>query len=227
MHLAITLLVVALPVAFFYLFAQFGHVSIDMILSDLGRSALRLAIAYVIAAIIGWICAVSFYRGTRSIVALPLFDVLQSFPTFAAMPIAVTLWGNSEQTIIFFLVITIIWPIFFSIVSSLKLIRREWREATQIYNVRGWSYIRRFLWPASQAGLITGSIIGLGEGWEALIATEIIVHANTGLGSFFSSVDTDPTLTAFGIFGFLLIIFCVNKLLWLPLLTRSHARMKE
>ena len=227
LHVAITLLVVVLPVAFFIALAHFGHLSTATLFADFWRSTFRLLVAYLIAAAIGWLCAVLFYRGRASAVALPTFDVLQSFPTFAAMPIAVTLWGNSDTTIISFLVITIIWPIFFSIVSSLSLIHREWREATQIYNVRGWNYVRRFLWPASQAGLITGSIIGLGEGWEALIATEIIVHTDVGLGEFFTSVNTNPTLTALGIFGFLLVIFSVNKVLWLPLLTRSHARMKE
>ncbi len=168
-----------------------------------------------------------FYKGKVATVALPVFDVLQSFPTFAALPIAVTLWGPSEMTIISFLVITIIWPIFFSLISSLSMIRRDWQEAVTLYHLRGWNYVRYFLWPASRAGLVTGSIIGLGEGWEALIATEIIVSAPKGLGAFFTSVNTNATVTAFGILGFLLLIFSLNKILWLPLLRWSHKHMEE
>ena len=226
-HVLVTLIFVAMPFLFFLIFSQVAHLSLGTLMHDLLLSSIRLLIAYVFAAAIGWLCAVLFYRGKRADVALPVFDVLQSFPTFAALPIAITLWGASETTIIFFLVITIIWPIFFSIVSNLKMLRSDWREAVVIYRLKGWNYLRYFLWPASRAGLITGSIIGLGEGWEALIATEIIVSTKSGLGPFFSSVNTNPTVTAFGIFGFLLLIFSVNKLIWLPLLHWSHKHLEE
>lgn len=225
-HLTATLGIIAVPFLFFLLFSKIANLSLPTLLSDLARSTIRLMIAYSIAAIIGWLCAVLFYRGKRAAFALPIFDVLQSFPTFAALPIAVTLWGPSEITIISFLVITIIWPIFFSIISSLTMIRRDWREAATIYNLHGWNYIRYFLWPASRTGLVTGSIIGLGEGWEALIATEIIVNAPKGLGAFFISVNTNTTVTALGILGFLLLIFSINKILWLPLLHWSHKHME-
>lgn len=226
-HVLAALIFVAMPFLFYLIFSQVAHLSLGVLMHDLLLSSIRLLIAYAFAATIGWLCAVLFYRGKRADIALPIFDVLQSFPTFAALPIAITLWGPSETTIVFFLVITIIWPIFFSIVSNLKMLRSDWREAVFIYRLTGWNYLRYFLWPASRAGLITGSIIGLGEGWEALIATEIIVSAQNGLGPFFSSVSTNPTITAFGILGFLLLIFSINKLIWLPLLHWSHKHLEE
>ena len=226
-HLIATLTVMSLPLVFFFIFSKIANLSLPTLLSDLALSSTRLIIAYFIAAIIGWLCAVAFYRGHRATIAIPIFDVLQSFPTFAALPIAVTLWGPSETTIISFLIITIIWPIFFSIISSLTMIRHDWQEAVTVYKLHGWNYVRYFLWPASRTGLVTGSIIGLGEGWEALIATEIIVNAPKGLGAFFISVNTNTTVTTFGILGFLLLIFSINKIIWLPLLHWSHKHMEE
>lgn len=76
-------------------------------------------------------------------------------------------------------------------------------------------------------GFITGSIVGLGEGWEALIATEIIVGMDTGLGNFFQTYSTNPKITAFGVLGFLILIFSINKVIWLPLLEWSHRKMEE
>jgi ABC-type anion transport system duplicated permease subunit len=124
-------------------------------------------------------------------------------------------------------VITIIWPIFFTVVSQLKLLKTEWQEAVQISGLKGFNYLKYYLWPASLPGLITGSIIGLGEGWEALVATEIIVNHPVGLGSFFQTYTTSGSITALGIFGLLLLIFCVNKLIWLPLLEWSHKKTEE
>ena len=58
-------------------------------------------------------------------------------------------------------------------------------------------------------------------------STEIIVKSHIGLGAFFNSYTHDTTITALGIFGFLMIIFIINKLLWLPLLERSHKMLGE
>lgn len=226
-HLVLTLVVVVVPFLFFLLFSKAANINTGGLFQDVFISFGRLVFAYAIAAALGWLLAVSFYRGKRASVALPFFDVMQSFPTFALLPIVTLLWGKSELTIIFFLVITIIWPIFFTVVSQLKLLKSEWQEVVQISGLSGWNFVKYYLWPASLPGLITGSIIGLGEGWEALVATEIIVNHPVGLGSFFQSNSEHSVITALGIFGLLLLIFCVNKLIWLPLLDWSHRRSEE
>lgn len=226
-HLVITLFVVALPFLFLLWFSQFSGIATSRLFSDIGISLTRLIIAYVISAGIAWVLAVSFYHGRRAVIALPFFDILQSFPTFAVVPLAVLTFGKTNATIIFFLVITIIWPILFSIISSLKLIKHDWEEAAEISGLRGINYVRHFLWPISVPGLITGSIIGLGEGWEALVATELIMGIQMGLGNFFDANASHGETIALGVLGLLIIIFSINKLLWLPLLEASHHRMEE
>lgn len=227
LHLLVTVGMVSIPFIFLLVFSRAAKIGTATLFIDIFVSFLRLLVAYVISAVLGWIFAVLFYRGRRAAVALPIFDVLQSFPTFAALPLATFVWGPSNLTVIFFLVITVIWPIFFSVISSLKLMRRDWEEAAEIFNLRGLLYVKKFLLPVSMPGLITGSIVGLGEGWEALIATEIIVGMRNGLGSFFQMFSHNTTITALGILGFLLLIFSINKLVWLSLLEWSHRKMGE
>lgn len=226
-HALVTLGIAATPFIFLLFFARFTNVTLHILLSDLFVSSVRLLAAYVISVILAWIAGALLYRGRRAIIALPAADVLQSFPTFAALPLAAYVWGAGNATVIFFLVVTIIWPIFFSIVSSLKLIRHDWDEAVRIAGLGGWAYVRYFLLPVSLPGVITGSIIGLGEGWEALVATEIILGSRVGLGSFFSGYSGNSAITSLGILGLLLFIFSLNSIVWLPLLHRSHARIEE
>lgn len=227
LHVLITLFIVIVPFLFLLAFSRFAHIATETLFRDLFVSVGRLIAAYAIAGIFGWLFAVSFYRGKRAVIALPIFDVLQSFPTFAALPLAVFLWGHSNFVVIFFLIITIIWPIFFSIISSLKLVKRDWQEAAEMTGLSGFNYLRFFLLPMTTHGLITGSIIGLGEGWEALVATEIIVGIKPGLGGFFEIFSHNIPITIFGILGFLLLIFSINKIIWLPLLEWSHRKMEE
>ena len=226
-HLLVTLIFVVLPFLFFLLFSKAASLGTQKLFSDVFISVWRLIVAYIVAVFLGWLFAVNFYKGRKANFALPVFDVLQSFPTFALLPLITLAWGKSEGTIIFFLVITIIWPIFFTVVSQLKLLKSDWQEAVQISGLKGFKYLKYYLWPASLPGLITGSIIGLGEGWEALVATEIIVNHPVGLGGFFQSYSNSTSITALGIFGLLLLIFSVNKLIWLPLLEWSHRQNEE
>ncbi|MEJ0021380.1 MAG: ABC transporter permease subunit [Candidatus Doudnabacteria bacterium] len=187
----------------------------------------RLFAAYVIAVLLGWSLATLFYRGILSHVVLPLFDILQSFPEFAILPFAVHYFGQSNFTVIFFLVLTIIWPVVFSVLSSLRLVKHEVEEAVEIYHLSGWNYFRKFILPLSIPGLVTGSIIGLGEGWGALVATEIIVKLPGGVGEFFQIHSLDTTITLLGILALLIIVFSINKLVWIPLLDASHRLMEE
>lgn len=226
-HLAATFAIIVVPFVYLLLFAYWSQLDQRALYASLLVSCLRMLVAYLIAVTVAWLCAVAFYRGKRAAIALPIFDVLQSLPTFAALPLAVLAFGQDNFTVIFFLILTILWPIFFSIISALKRINREWYEVVAMADLSSWQYVRRFVLPITIPGLITGSIIGLGEGWEALIATEMIAHVKTGLGQFFISVTDSPTITAFGILGLLLFIFSLNKLIWLPLLEHSHHRMEE
>ncbi len=226
-HVIVTALFIVIPFVFLLLFAQLSNIASAKLAIDVSSSLTRIALAYFVAAFLGWFFAVLFYKGKRAIIALPIFDVLQSFPTFAALPIATMIWGPNNFTIIFFLVLAIIWPVFFSVISSMKLIKREWEEAVEVYQLSKIDYLRKFLLPVSIPGLITGSIVGMGDGWEALIATEIIVGIKTGLGSFFQFFSANTNMTALGILGFLLIIFTINKLIWLPLLNWGHQKMEE
>lgn len=226
-HMFATLLFILVPILFFLGFSLVTHITIAQLFADISVSLMRLVIAFVISIVLGWVLAAMFYRGKASTVALPVFDVLQSVPTFAALPIAVMYWGRTNTTVIFFLVLAIIWPVLFSIISSLKLIKNEYNDAVSIYGLKGWRRVRYFLLPASIPGLITGAIIGLGEAWEAIIATEMIIGMRHGLGTFFQGFSNNPQVTAFGMLGVLMFVFAINKLFLLPMLDKSHSLVEE
>jgi len=222
-HIIVGLLIILVPLFLLFAFSVVSGIEFSSALYDLSVSMWRLFVALVISTVAAWILVVSLVRDkTSNNIVLSFFDVLQSLPTFTILPIAVHFLGNKASTIIFFLVITMIWPIVFSVVSSLKQAERSFTEAVYISRIHGFNYIKYYLLPLTMPGIITGAIIGLGEGWEALIATEIILQAKTGLGPFFQSFADNTYMTLLGVLVFLSIIYTINKFIWLPLLEKSH-----
>jgi ABC-type nitrate/sulfonate/bicarbonate transport system permease component len=226
-HLLIAFGVLILPLVSLFVFSFVNGIQFTTAISDLLISTGRLFVAFIFATVIAWLLVVVLIRGKTESAVLALFDVLQSMPTFIILPMAVHFLGQSEFTIIFFLTITIIWPIIFSIVSSLKQIDKSWTEAVKMSRMKGIDYVRYFLLPVTTPGIVTGAIIGLGDGWEALIATELLLHTKTGLGPFFTSFSNNTTMTLFGVLIFLSVIYALNKFIWLPLLEKSHRLIEQ
>lgn len=227
-HVLATIFIVLLP----FLFVAFVlPLSVDqkkLFIQDLLLSSMRLGVGYVISVILAIIFALFLTRGKVGAFFLPFFDVMQSFPTFAMLPLVIRYFGASNVTVIIFLVFTMIWPILFAIISAQKLVKDEWNEAADIYGAKGWRRLIHYYLPLSYPGLIVGSIVGLGEGWEAVVGAEIIVGIESGgLGAFFNHNGDSTSIVLFGVFALLLCIFVINKLIWLPLLEKSHKLLSE
>lgn len=200
-------------------------------LSGFGASLLRTSAAYSISLVIAVVLAlvVTAHQLTETIF-LPILDVLQSFPSFALFPVLLhALKGHSEVIILIVLVITMIWPILFSIVSGIKNRREDLEEAATIFGAVGWKRLWHFSLPELWPAILTGSIVGWGEGWEFIIGAELLVTVNSGIGHYLGSLGTSGqnTLLAFGIVGLMLLLFIINKLLWLPLLQKAVKYQNE
>ena len=76
--------------------------------------------------------------------------------------------------------------------------------------------------PTLCPAIITGSIVGWGEGWEAVVGAEIIARAG-GIGtSIAHATETGQTQLFLTLLALLLfVIFLFNSWVWLALLKRS------
>jgi ABC-type nitrate/sulfonate/bicarbonate transport system permease component len=190
----------------------------------------RITIAYLIALVIALVLAF-FITVNEKVenIFLPIFDVLQSFPSFALFPALIVALKSTEVIIITVLVITIIWPIMFSIISGIKNRREDLEEAATIFGAKGWKKIIHFTLPELAPSIVTGSIVGWGEGWEFIVGAELLVKTNVGIGNYlgFLGATQQNTLLALGILILLFLLFVLNKLLWLPLLTKTTKYQSE
>lgn len=227
-HLVITFLVIVLPFLFIFIFSRLTGVEAQRVFIDLAASFMRVTTAYIISLFLAILFAVFLGQGKIGSFFLPVFDVLQSFPSFALLPLLTFWFGIGSIAAIFFLVITIVWPIVFSIMSAIRMVRSDLEEAAYVFGARGFKKIFYFTLPVALPGLVTGSIVGLGEGWEAIVGAEII-GITPGIGGFLNaaSVAGNIPVLSFGIIALLFFLFTINKLIFLPLLKRSHEYSHE
>jgi len=120
------------------LIINFAHLSVEQLIGGFLVSLVRTSIAYLIALIFALIIALLVTANQKfENILLPIFDVLQSFPSFALFPVLVQALRNSpEMVIISVLSITMIWPILFSIIGGIKN-RRYWRNQKSPRRFRG------------------------------------------------------------------------------------------
>ncbi|MDO8408038.1 MAG: ABC transporter permease subunit [bacterium] len=221
----LVVLVGAAALAAFGYFAQVGLVPLASALAD---TTYRLVLAYILALALGVTIALLVGSSPLADTLFPFFDVLQNIPSFALLPIFIYFLGFTGEMIILFAVSSIIWPILFAILTAIKAAHADLNDAATIFGATGLRRIPYYLAPLSFPAILTGSIVGIAIGWEAVIGAEIIANTS-GFGIFISSAGTSgisPASVA-GVVGILLIVFVVNRLIWAPLLAESAKRYAE
>lgn len=193
------------------------------------ESFIRVVIAYFIALTLALTLSliVVLFPKIES-VAIPTLDALQSFPSFSLFPILILWFGKTAIVIIFILVLAMIWPILFSLLSAQKQIRQDLVEAATVFGAKGGKFIIYVLLPLLLPAIVTGSIVSWGEAWETIIAAEIIV-AIPGVGTYLSKagLSNNSGVLIIGVLLLLAILFVLNKYLWLPLLNLSTKYQQE
>jgi sulfonate transport system permease protein len=223
-HLVLAFIVLLLPIAGIIIIGKISHLSFDILLTALGLSIIRLVIAYALSLGVALSLAMFLAEHPLGDFLIPVLDILQNLPSFALIPLFVAWFGITDKMTIIFAATSIVWPIFFYVLSSFKTARIDLNEAATIFGATGWKRIRYYLLPLCFPALVTGSIVALSIGWEAIIGIEII-GALQGIGSFLNE-NSDPasrTTLILGISSLLFIVFTINKLIWVPLM--RHAQL--
>lgn len=206
----------------------FSEVTWPTLASAVFHTTYRLICAYSIALLLGISLALIIGWSPFSEILFPVFDILQNIPSFALIPLFIYSFGYTDQMIILFAVSSIIWPILFSVLNAIKTAHKDLNDAAIIFGAKGFRRIRYYLAPLSFPAMLTGSIVGIAIGWEAVIGAEIIA-STSGFGSFIKGADvTGISQSAIaGMLAILVIVFIINRLVWAPLLSGSSKRYAE
>lgn len=149
----------------------------------------REAVAFVwslVAIPIG--VAMGWWRGFNE-QADPLIEVLRPIPPLAWIPLSILWFGVGDLQNEFIIFLGIFFPILLNTITGVKGIEPNLVRAARCLGSDEWTVLSRVVARAALPQIVTGIRIGLGVGWMALVAAEL-VGANSGLGFLINDART-------------------------------------
>jgi NitT/TauT family transport system permease protein len=111
----------------------------------------------------------------------PIFQILRPISPIAWIPIAILWFGVGNESPIFLIFISSVFPMIVQTVSGVHTIERRYLRAAENFGVSRATLFRQVVIPAVLPQVIIGMRIGLGVAWLVVVAAEMIA-LHSGLG---------------------------------------------
>ncbi len=143
------------------------------------------------------------------------FQLLRMISPLSWEPIAVIVFAQWDQAIIFLIAIAAVWPVAFSTAAGLAKVDPAWFKVSRNLGARPWHMLSQVILPAIAFDVLTGIRLALGVAWIVLVPAEFL-GVTSGLG--YSIEDARETLSynhltamvlVIGVIGFLLDSICM------------------
>jgi NitT/TauT family transport system permease protein len=136
--------------------------------------ALAVAFAIPLGLWMGWV------QGAYATLN-PLFQILRPISPIAWIPIAILWFGVGNESPIFLIFISSVFPMIVQTVAGVHTIERRYLRAAENFGVSRYALFRQVVIPAVLPQVIVGMRIGLGVAWLVVVAAEMIA-LHSGLG---------------------------------------------
>ena len=115
----------------------------------------------------------------------PIIEILRPVPPLAWIPLSILWFGIGDVQNEFIIFLGCFFPILVNTVTAVKGVEPNLVRAARCLGAGEWQILWRVVLRAALPEIITGIRVGLGVGWMALVAAEL-VGANSGLGFLIS-----------------------------------------
>ncbi|MBJ7220296.1 MULTISPECIES: ABC transporter permease [unclassified Brenneria] len=111
-----------------------------------------------------------------------LTSMFNPLPAIALLPLALLWFGLGENSLIFVLVHSVMWPMALNTYSGFLSVSETLRMTGRNYGLTGRRYVTYILIPAALPSILSGLKIGWAFAWRTLIAAELVFGASSGGG---------------------------------------------
>jgi ABC-type nitrate/sulfonate/bicarbonate transport system permease component len=146
------------------------------------HSFLRAMIGFGFAAMIGIPLGLFLGRITTAReYIMPLVRGLYPIPGIAWIPLAILWFGLGDETVVFVVFASAIFPLIFSTEAGARRISPVVLDAGRCFGARGLKLFLQVILPASVPYIITGLRVALGTAWRMVVAGEMLASPD-GIG---------------------------------------------
>jgi NitT/TauT family transport system permease protein len=111
----------------------------------------------------------------------PALELLRPIPPVAWVPIALVAFSSDLLSIVWVVFVGAFFPVLINTSEGVQAIESEYVRAIQSLGGSKWDLFRHVIIPAMVPSMATGTMIGVGIGWIAVVAAEMI-SGNYGVG---------------------------------------------
>jgi len=185
-----------------------GHFFSEHIVASLMRVSYGFFLAAIVATPVGLLWGWSIYAEglSKSIV-----ELLRPIPPFAWIPFAIIFFRDPFDSV-FIVYLGAFFPIVLSTVAGVKAVDSILTDVAKTLGATRWQLFSKVIVPASLPHIMTGFRIGLGIGWMAIVAAELVGVREGGLGLYIHVMsdygyyeNVFAGMFLIGIIGFLMI----------------------
>lgn len=118
-----------------------------------------------------------------------VIEILRPIPPLAWIPLSILWFGIGDTQNEFIIFLGIFFPILLNTVTGVRSVDPNLVRAARCLGAGEAAILRRVVFRAALPQIVTGIRVGLGVGWMALVAAEL-VGANSGLGFMINDART-------------------------------------
>lgn len=146
-------------------------------LASLKREAIAFlyaSVAIPLGIMMGW------SKSAQSLLE-PVFEMLRPIPPIAWIPLAILWFGIGDLQNQFIIFLGIFFPLLINTIAGVKNVEPNVIRAARCLGASEMDVLLKVVFRAAMPHIVTGIRVGLGVGWMALVAAEL-VGATSGLG---------------------------------------------
>lgn len=163
--------------------STFGHLLIngtllDYLVASVGRLFVGTLLAFLLAVPLGYAIGVSWLADR---IFSPLISITQPIPGVAWIPMAILWFGLGPMAVGFIIFLAAFFPIVLNTIAGVRTISRELLRVATVFHFPIRMVLFDVILPGALPYIVTGTRLGFGYAWRALVAGEMIA-ATSGLG---------------------------------------------
>ncbi len=152
---------------------------IDHMVASLERIVQGSIIAFITGVPMG--IGIGYSKLARNILD-PIIEIIRNMPPMAWIPLAIFIFVTGGS--IFIVFIGMVFPIILNTVHGVRSIDERLIDAAKTLGASETQVVRKVVIPSAFPSIIAGTRIGLGVGWMAIVAAEMVIKNPVGLGYF-------------------------------------------